>query len=88
MKYFINYLKYLSIFLIVVRRSLLPLQVINSLRKKYACFPGLVVVYGLCVVIIPVSVQAEEDLWRLCTTPIKTFPLRTSPNKLASNEDS
>jgi len=88
MNHFINDLKYLSILLIAVLPGFLPLQIINSLRKKYVCFPGLVVLYGLCIVFVPFSLQAEEDLWRLCTTPIKTFPLRTSSTELVSNKGS
>jgi len=85
---FINDLKYLSILLIAVLPGFLPIQIINSLRKKYVCFPGLAVLYGLCIVFVPFSVQAEEGLWRLCTTPIKTFPLRMPSTELASNKDS
>ena len=46
-------------------------------QKRFVCLPGLVLLPGLIFSLIPVTVQAEEDQWRLCAAPIKTDSTKT-----------
>jgi lipopolysaccharide assembly outer membrane protein LptD (OstA) len=45
---------------------------LNTHQKRFVCLPGLALLPGLFVALIPVTIHAEEDQWRLCATPIKT----------------
>ena len=61
---------------------------LNTHQKRFVYLPGLVLLPGLFVALIPVAVQAEEDQWRLCAAPIKTDSTKTPLVKDNSSEAS
>ena len=63
------------------------LEFFRTNQKRFLCYHDMAIVTGLCFFFAPLSVQAVEDQWRLCTTSVKTVPAKTTPVKKSLSED-
>lgn len=64
----------------------LRLKVLISHQVNYIFLASRVVLFGIGFIFTPLTVQAEEDKWRLCTTPIKSESTKSIPLNIDSSE--
>ncbi len=79
MRLLISFLK--EFLKIVVPFDLSRLGSFDLSQKRFVSYPRIFILSGLCFIFPPLSVQAAEDQWRLCATPIKTAPTKTTSVK-------